>query len=168
MKLRRIWAVARKEFLHVFRDSRSLAMAFGIPVLQLILFGYALTLDVNDVPIVVIDRSNTVVSRDFISRFAGSPYFKLKGTVKNYAGLEREIDASRALAGLVIPSDFARNIEAGRGATAQMIFDGSDSNTATIAMGYADSITLGYSQEILIRAMRLSGGGSLNTSPSSL
>jgi len=161
MKLRRIWAVAKKEFLHVLRDARSLAMAFGIPVLQLVLFGYALTLDVNDVPIVVIDRSGTVLSRDFVSRFAGSPYFKLRGSVRNYKELEHEIDAGRALAGLVIPSDFARDIEAGRGAEAQIIFDGGDSNTATIAMGYADSIAGAYSQEITIRAMRLAGGAAL-------
>jgi ABC-2 type transport system permease protein len=161
MKLSRIRAIARKEFLHVARDSRSLALAFGIPVLQLILFGYALTLDVNNVPIVVIDRSGTVISRDFVSRFTGSPYFKLKGSVNDYAALEREIDAGRAMAGLVIPSDFGRKVAAGREAEAQMIFDGSDSNTATIAMNYADSIVLGYSQEITVRAMRLAGGSAM-------
>ncbi len=164
MKPGRILAVARKEFLHIARDVRSLAMAFGIPVLLLVLFGYALTLDVNDVPIVVMDRSGTAASRDFISRFAGSPYFDVKGSVDNYAQMEREVDFGRALGGLVIPSDFGERVATGRGASVQMIFDGSDSNTATIAMGYADSIALGYSQEIIVKAMRLKGAA-VSTSP---
>ena len=75
MNLQRVRAVARKEFLHVLRDPRSLGMAIAIPMLMLILFGYALTLDVDNVPMVVWDQSRTDASRELISRFAGSPYF---------------------------------------------------------------------------------------------
>ena len=71
-------AVARKEFLHVIRDFRSVAMGVAIPVLMLVLFGYALTLDVDNVPLVVWDQSCTPASRDLLSRFAGSPYFSVR------------------------------------------------------------------------------------------
>ena len=78
MKLRRVWAVARKESLHVVRDFRSLLMALGTPALLLTLFGYALTLDVDNVPLAVWDQSGTERSREFVSRFAGSRYFSLR------------------------------------------------------------------------------------------
>ena len=89
MNHRRAWAVARKEFLHVLRDPRSLAMAIAIPMLLLMLYGYALTLDVDNVPTVVWDESQTPASRDFISQFGGSRYFSIVGYEWNYAALER-------------------------------------------------------------------------------
>ena len=137
-KRRRVSAVARKEFLHVLRDSRSLVMALAMPMLMLMLFGYALTLDVDNVPLAVWDQSGTAQSRELIGRFAGSRYFALVGYVNNYRDLERAIDTGEAMMGLVVPRDFAQQIEAGRDAPVQLIVDGSDSNTATIAMGYAD------------------------------
>ena len=80
MNARRVTAVARKEFLHVLRDPRSLGMAIAIPMLMLLLFGFALTLDVDHVPLVVWDQSGTPDSRELVSRFAGSPYFSLCAT----------------------------------------------------------------------------------------
>jgi ABC-2 type transport system permease protein len=139
MKLFRIWAVARKEFIHIIRDPPSLGMAIAIPMLLLVLFGYALTLDVEDVPMVVWDQSDSQTSRELISRFSSSRYFSLAGYVRHYREVERAIDAGEALVALVIPTDFAGHLESGRPASVQMIVDGSDSNTATIAMGYADA-----------------------------
>ena len=131
MNFRRVRAVARKEFLHVVRDLRSLGMAIAIPMLMLILFGYALTVDVDNVPTVVWDQSGTQASREFLSRFDGSPYFSLVGYVRDYRAIERAIDTREALVALVIPSEFAGRIETGRRVSVQMIVDGSDSNTAT-------------------------------------
>jgi ABC-2 type transport system permease protein len=157
MNLRRVEAMARKEFLHVLRDPRSLIMAIAIPMLLLILFGYALTLDVDNVPLVVWDQSQTEVSRELISRFDGSPYFKVKEYVDNYSDVERAIDTREAMAALVIPVKFAQDIAAGRKAEMQLIVDGSDSNTATIAMGYAEVIAQIYSLEVANAQLRLSG-----------
>jgi len=157
MKPRRIWAVARKEFLHVFRDPRSLGMAVAIPMLMLVLFGYALTLDVDRVPLVVWDQSATPPSRRLISRFDGSRYFSRVGDVDNYGDLERAIDTREALAALVIPTDFARRIEAGRPAPVQLILDGSDSNTATIALGYAEVLVEGFAREVVLEHVRRVG-----------
>lgn len=157
MKPQRIKAVARKEFLHVIRDPRSLMMGLAIPMLLLFLFGYALTLDVDRVPLVVWDQSNTASSRDFVSRFAGSRYFSLQGTTDTYREIERAIDRRDALIALIIPVDFARRIETGRHVEVQAILDGSDSNTATIALGYADAVTQGFSREVVLKLASRSG-----------
>ncbi|MGA2033016.1 MAG: ABC transporter permease [Thermoguttaceae bacterium] len=150
MNLRRVWSVARKEFVHVLRDPRSMGMAVAIPMLLLLLFGYALTLDVDNVPMVIWDQSQTPASRDLVSRFLGSPYFSLRKYVDNYRDLEHAIDAGDALVGLVLPYNFDRHIAAMHPIPVQLIVDGSDANTATITIGYAEAITQIYSQEEVI------------------
>jgi ABC-2 type transport system permease protein len=148
MKMRRVAAVAHKEFLHVVRDFRSLGMALLIPVMMLILFGFALTLDVDNVPMAVWDQSGTVRSRDFIARFGGSRYFAVRMYVDNYADLVRAIDEGKVMLGLVVPRQFAQRIDAGRDAPAQLIVDGTDSNTATIAIGYATIVAQVYAMDL--------------------
>ncbi len=158
MNARRIWAVARKEGIHIIRDWRSLVMGIAIPILLLTLFGYALTLDVDEVPLVVWDQGSTQASRDFISRFEGSPYFALRRVVQTYAEVERAIDVGEALVALVIPVDFAMDVESGRVGRAQAIVDGSDSNTATIVLGYVETVARTYNQDLAIeQAARTSG-----------
>lgn len=158
MKPRRVWAVARKEFTHVIRDPRSLGMGIAIPMLLLVLFGYALTLDVDNVPLVIWDQSETPTSRQLVSGFLGSRYFLLKDYVRNYREVELAIDSGRALMAVVIPTDFTNRIKSGRLAPVQIIVDGSDSNTATIAMGYADVVALSYSQDVAVETSRRIGG----------
>lgn len=158
----RVWAVARKEFIHVLRDPRSLGMAVAIPMLLLLLFGYALTLDVDHVPMVVWDQSESHASREFVSRFRGSRYFSIRNHARSYAEVERAIDSGEAMMALVIPRDFAAHIESGRPVTVQLITDGSDSNTATIAIGYAEAIALTWSQELAVREIRRTGGRALH------
>jgi len=158
MNGRRLRAIARKEFLHILRDPRSLGMAIAMPILLLVLFGYALTLDVDRVPLVVWDQSQSPVSRDFLSRFEGSRYFSAAGTVGNYRELEQAVDSGEALLGLVIPADFAARIERGEFAPAQLLVDGSDSNTASLAIGYAEAVALDYSREVALQQIRRAGG----------
>ncbi len=158
MNLRRIWAITRKEFIHIIRDPRSLAMAIAIPMLLLILFGYALTLDVDNVPLVIWDQSETSQSREFISRFEGSDYFTVKRYITNYDQIDDAINSRQALAALVIPKNFTDLLEAGRKAPVQLIVDGSDSNTATIVLGYVRSVTQGYSANILIEQLNQLAG----------
>lgn len=157
MNLGRLRAVARKEFLHVFRDPRSLGMAIAIPLLQLVLFGFALTLDVDRVPLVVWDQSETPVSRDLVSRFTGSRYFALVRHVRNYEEIEGAIDRGEAMVALVVPRDFAALVAAGRTAPVEVLADGSDANTATIALGYADYVTSGFSQNLVFEEMARRG-----------
>jgi len=148
MNLRRASAVARKEFLHILRDPRSLLMALAIPVMMLLLFGFALTLDVDHVPMAVWDQSGTGRSREFISRFDGSRYFDVCLFVDCYDDLVRVIDEGRVKRGLVVPPDFAERIETAREAPVQLIVDGADSNTATIALGYVGMIAQLYTLDL--------------------
>ena len=158
MKPLRVAAVARKEFLHILRDPRSLAMAIAIPMLLLVLFGYALTLDVDNVPMVVWDQSETAASREFLSHFQGSRYFSIRGYFHDYREVEKAVDSGRALLAVIIPKNFAGRIASGGGASVQLIVDGSDSNTATMAAGYADVATQTYSQNVAVREIRRMGG----------
>lgn len=162
MKTNRVFAIARKEFIHIIRDPRSLGMAIVIPMLLLVLFGYALTLDVDNVPMVVWDQSESHESREFISRFTGSRYFSLREYVREYGEIERAIDSGEAFIALIIPTDFAGSIESGGSASAQLIVDGSDSNTATIAIGYVDTVSSNYSQDMAFEWAERVGGQTLH------
>jgi len=159
MNFVRVAAVARKEFLHVRRDPRSLGMAIAIPMLLLLLFGYALTLDVDNVPLAVWDQSGTPESRELVSRFAGSRYFAVRIRTDRYPEIERAIEAREATAALVVPRDFAARLAAGRAAPVQLLVDASDSNTATFALGYAEAVVRAYSREVVVRQAGLSGAG---------
>jgi ABC-2 type transport system permease protein len=154
MSLRRLWAIARKEALHIRRDPRSLGLALGIPMLMLLSFGYALTLDVDHVPFVVWDQSGTPRSRDLVARFRASRYFDFRGAVENYRALEHGVDRSDAYLGLVIPPEFARRLDAGRAAPVQAVVDGSDSNTASIVLGYTQGIITTFNQEVMLAQVR--------------
>ncbi len=158
MNVRRVSAVARKEVLHILRDYRSLWMALATPALLLTLFGYALTLDVDHVPMAVWDQSDTARSRDFVAQFGGSRYFSLKTRVRSYAELVHAIDRGQVMMGLVVPRDFAQRLGAGRDADAQLIVNGSDSNTATIAIGYAKVIAQIYAMDLMVEQNNRRGG----------
>ncbi len=161
MNLRRFRAVARKEFIHVIRDPRALGIAIVLPLVLLTLFGYALTLDVDNVPIVIWDQSQTPQSRDLAGRFTASRYFSLVRGVDSYVQIVDALDNGRALMGLVIPVEFGRRVSAGRPVEVQLIADGSDSNTATIAMGYAGAIVQKYSLEANVSTARRILGGAM-------
>jgi ABC-2 type transport system permease protein len=133
-------------------------MAIAIPMLLLMLYGYALTLDVDNVPLVVWDQSQSQASRELISRFAGSRYFSLRAYVRTYRDVEAAIDSAQAFVALIIPRGFAGQVESGRPAPVQLIVDGSDSNTATLAVGYAEAVVLTYSQGIALQQIQRSSG----------
>lgn len=158
MKPIRVWAIARKEFIHILRDPRSLGMAVAIPMLLLVLFGYALTLDVDNVPLIACDQSRTPASRELLARFSGSRYFELHRYATDYRDIEQAIDAGEALVGLVIPRDFGESAKSRATLRVQALVDGSDSNTATIAIGYLDALALDYSTEVLIEQTRRLAG----------
>lgn len=161
MNRQRIQAIARKEFLHVIRDPRSLLMGLALPMLLLFMFGYALTLDVDNVPLAVWDQSNTPASREMISRFTGSRYFSQTLIATSYQEIERAIDRRDAVLALVIPPDYGRLVTAGKPVTLQAIVDGSDANTATIALGYAEFITRSATRDFTLANLQRAGGATL-------
>jgi len=149
MRIARLLAVARKEVIQIRRDPRSLGMAFVIPMILLFLFGYALTLDVDNLKTIVYDQDRTAASRDFLARFEESGYFTVVATARNYDDLEWALDSGKAQVALVIPRNFARDMDLGRQVPVQALLDGSDSNTATIALAYLTGIVSRYSNQIV-------------------
>lgn len=144
MNLRRTSAIARKEILHIVRDTRSLIAALLQPLLVLLLFGYALSLDVDRVPTVVLDYDQSPESASLLQEFQGSRYFQIIEEATQYQAIERAFDQRRALAGIVIPNDYSENLALGKEAKVQVLLDGSDSNTASIALGYAQGLIQSY------------------------
>ncbi|MBF0119920.1 MAG: ABC transporter permease [Desulfobacterales bacterium] len=157
----RFLAVSRKEFIHILRDWRSLALAIAIPVILILLFGYALTLDLKKVPTVVWDQSNTYESRELLSLFQGSPYFSITNFYNNYRDIQLSLDNGRAMIALVIPGDFAQKVKSIKPVKIQVIVDGSDANTSRLAMGYATAIGMIYSRNINAKQMKLQGIGKI-------
>jgi ABC-2 type transport system permease protein len=159
MSYRRLKAVLVKELHHIVRDRRSLALALAMPVMMLLLFGVALSLDVDRIPTLVYDQDGTEASRDLIQQFRGSRYFDIRGAVDNYAAIERGIDRGNILIGLIIPRHYSRDAGVGRQAAVQIILDGSDSNTASIALGYTESLVRNYSLTLRGDMQNRRGGG---------
>jgi ABC-2 type transport system permease protein len=148
MNARRTRAMFQKECRHIVRDSRSLIMALILPMFQMLLFGYALNLDVDRIPTLIFDADHSADSRALIERFRGSRFFQIEGYVNNYADIEKAIDKSKVLIGLAIPQDYSRHVNAGDRANVQVLLDGSDSNTASIALSYVESLVQNYALQV--------------------
>ena len=148
MSPRRVKALARKEFIQMRRDVRSLMAAVATPLIMIFLFGYALSLDVDRIPTLVLDRDGTPASRDLVQRLGDSRYFTIVKYVYRDTDIDEALVRSQVLMALVIPSDFAAQIKKGRQTSIQAIFDGSDSNTASIAVGYLKAVVAGYDMGI--------------------
>ena len=158
MSGRRLRAVCVKELHHITRDPRSLGMALFVPVMMLLLFGYGLSLDVDRISTYIYDQDQTSESRALVREFQGSRYFEILGEVKDYASIERAIDRSKILLGVVIPRGYSQDLGAGRQAPVQILLDGSDSNTASIALGYSDTLVRNYSLILRTDAMNQRAG----------
>lgn len=144
MNLLRTRAMAGKEMRHILRDVRSLIIALALPVIMLLLFGYALSLDVDQIPTLILDSDGSPESRALIARFEGSRYFEILGFVDDYRTIEGSIDREECLIAVAIPRDFSRNLLTGKEVQVQLIVDGSDSNTASMARGYAEALVAAH------------------------
>jgi len=158
MNLKRIWAISSKEFIQIKRDPRSLGLAIVIPVLLLIIFGYGLSLDIDRVRTVVWNQDvSSELTRNFLLNFKYSKYFKITRYTDNYRDIEHLIDSGEVMMALVIPKDFSHYLESGKKAPLQLLVDGSDSNTATIAAGYVRAVVAKYNVELLTQAFASHG-----------
>lgn len=136
----RLWQLVRKEFRQMLRDPRSKGMLFVSPIIQLLLFGYAVNTDVRNAPTFVIDRDHSAVSRELLAAFTASGYFRITGYGGRPAELIDALDHGDAVIGLEIPRGFSTDLAAGRGAVVQVLVDGTSANTANVALGYATQI----------------------------
>lgn len=148
-----------KEFLQIRQDKRMLPMILLAPVLQVILLGYAATVDVKNIALVVYDADRSVESRQYLERFTNSGYFTIVRQVERPDDLDRELDHGGATLAISIPSDFSRSLKVGRPVSVQLLADGTDANTANISLGYAAQITVAYAQSILAEQLIWQGPG---------
>ncbi len=147
---RNVQAVARKEFYHIVRDYRSLYMAFALPLLLILLFGYALSLDVDNVKVVIVDQDRTELSRDFAGRLDASAYFDLVTHLPDERAAVAWLDSGKATIALVIPPRWTENIRSNREAPLQVLIDASDPNIGTISRGYITSFVERYNSRLLV------------------
>jgi ABC-2 type transport system permease protein len=139
--VRRLLAVARKEWIQLKRDARSMILAFVLPLFLLVFFGYAITWDVDEIEIAVLDRDRTPQSRQLIEAFVSSGYFRVTTSLTDARDADVALVRGQVLGVLTIPGGYAADLAApARSAVVQLLLDGSDANTATIAMNYADAI----------------------------
>jgi ABC-2 type transport system permease protein len=157
MDLIRTWAVFRKELIHIRRDLPSLIQVILLPVMLLLLNGYALTFDLTDVPLAVYDQEQSRVSQDFLQGFRGTRYFKIYRTVFSYEEIAALINSRQVKVALVLPFDFSRSLKSGQSAKVQAIIDGTDANTANLIIGYFQGIVSAYSQKIMVERLQLQG-----------
>jgi len=140
MNTRRVLAMAFKEMLQVWRDPRSLAIALLMPLMQMVLLGYGVSLDIKRVPLCVYDQENTQQSRALVNRFVSSDWFSINRTLEHEAGIRHAIDRGECIAAIVIPADFSRELAVTGTAPVQAVFDATDVNTTNIALGYAQGV----------------------------
>lgn len=142
--LERVVGLVRKELLQTFRDPRMLRVLFVAPVIQLVIFGYAVTTDYRRTATFVVDQDHTRLSRELVEQLTSSEYFEVTGSSQRPADLVRALDRGDAILGLLVPPGFQGDLEAGRSAQIQLLLDGTNSNLALVAVGYAESIVASF------------------------
>jgi ABC-2 type transport system permease protein len=160
----RIFRIVRKEILQISRDKGLVGMVAIAPVLQLLIYGYVVATEIRALPVVILDRSNSEEARRLMERFTAGGYFTITEKVDSLDRVTEHLDSGRSIAALVIPVDFAKDLRRGSTAEVQMLVDGTNSNTATIAMGYASGILTIENDSLLKkdidrRGFRLIAGG---------
>lgn len=154
----RLRALLRKEFIQMRRDRLTFAMMIGLPIIQLLLFGFAINTDVKHLPTVVFDQSRSAESRDILESFSASGYFDIKYTANSFNEVNGRIDNGQAKVGIVLPPDFAQHVRGGRTAGVQVIVDATDSMAASSAISTAMTIGQLRSQAIMVRKLESVAG----------
>jgi len=147
--LNRIKRMLVKEFLQMFRDPRMRVVIFGMPVIQLVVLSFALTMDVTDIPTAVYDQDNSTASRELTARFGSSGYFEIKEYIRSRGRMAELLDTGDVRVVIGIPSDFEEDLMGRATADLQVIADGTDSNTTSIVFGYVSQIVSQYNLEKL-------------------
>ena len=149
MNLRRIAAVSRKEWMETVRDRLFLLMAFLLPVLWMVVFGYGLVLDVEHVPFAVLDRDQSSLSRDYLYRFIESRYFDFRGSVHEEREIDRLLGDTSIRMAIVVPERFEERLLAGKPVTVQTLLDGTFPLHADTTKGYVIAVNNAFTQELL-------------------
>ncbi len=162
MNLRRLFAISRKEVFQVLRDSRSLLTVLLMPLMLMSTLGYGVNLDTKHIRVFAYDREGSQASQDLLKRFQSSDYFDLVATVTDYRALGAALDDGRCQLAIVIPYDFSARLHDGRPVYIQALVDGSDNNTAELAIGYAQGVLASYGAVVQAEYLRKSNAPSVN------
>jgi ABC-2 type transport system permease protein len=154
----RPFVIAQKELRQLRRDRLTLAMTVMLPLLQLLLFGYAINTDVRHMPTVVYDQDHSAQSRDIVRSLEATGFYDIVGHVDGMPGIERALRQSKARVALVVPPDFGSNIVRGRPARLQLVVDGSDPQTVASATNTAASLVVARSGELMVSRLAANGG----------
>ena len=146
--MKQLFAFIRKEFYHVFRDKRTLLILFALPVVQIVLFGYALSNEVKNIGITILDNAHDINSEQITNRIKTSSYFLVRDPVSNYSDIESKFQEGKIKCALLFPANFGEELSHFGRANLQIITDGSDPNTATILVNYITAIVANYQQQI--------------------
>jgi ABC-2 type transport system permease protein len=159
----RVATIMIKELRQIARDPATLGMLLGLPLFLLLMFGFAITLDIAHIPLAVLDYDKTETSRGFVESFLHSEYFTLKQSLSREDEIDALLDQGGALVALVIPRGFGRAAAAGQRVEVQAIADGSNGNTAATAIGYLQAVAADYSQRAFVRSLQRAGVTGLRT-----
>jgi len=146
--MKRFIGFIKKEFYHIFRDRRSLFILFGMPIAQIMLFGFAITNEINNVNIAILDKSKDATTQEIINKISSSKYFSNKQTIKNEAEIEAVFKKGKVKAVLVFEKDFSKKLIKENNATVQIITDATDPNTANTISNFTNAILQKYQQEL--------------------
>lgn len=146
--MKQLLVFIRKEFYHVFRDRRTLLIMFGMPLMQVVLFGFALTSEVKNADVLVVDNAKDVHSQKLINKYKASTYFKLQEKQLSYADIEKEFEKGKIKAAIVFPQNFSADLTATKQAQMQVLTDGSEPNVAKMVLQYITAITMDYQQQL--------------------
>lgn len=152
--MRRLRALLIKEFIQMRRDRLTFAMMIGLPIVQLLVFGFAINTDVKHLPTAVYDQSMQQDSRDFLAALTASEYFDITQVARSHEEVAAAVESGKTKVGVVIPPDFAENLKHGRSAAVQVIVDASDSMAASSAISAAQLVGQVKSQEIMIKRLQ--------------
>ncbi len=156
--MRKILHIIKKEFLQIRRDRPMMAILFIVPIVQLLILGYAVSTEVQNINLVICDRDQSAVSRDLTARFQNSKYFRVRYSEKQEPRPGRFLDEGRASVAVTIPRDLAENLSRSMPTRIQVLMDGQDSNTSTVALGYINGILENYLQEKLASSAGIPDG----------
>jgi ABC-2 type transport system permease protein len=161
----RPFVIAWKELLQLRRDRMTLAMMAVLPILQLLLFGYAINTDVRHIPTVVYDQDHSAASRELAQSLQVTGFYDLLGNVQSYAEIERALRSGKARAALVIPTRYAANLRSGKASQLQLVVDGSDPQTVGSAVNTASGLVAARSSELMLAKLARAGGASAAPQP---
>ena len=145
--MKRFIGFVKKEFYHIFRDKRSLFILFGMPIAQILLFGFAITNEINNVDIAILDQSNDIETQKIIYKIKASPYFNIENQIEKESDIESEFKKGKIKAVLIFEPNFSKNLETKKVAVVQAITDATEPNVANTIANYTSAIIQNYQSQ---------------------